>query len=423
MTRLARFEPLLALTLALGVPLGCDGEAPRSSSLVERLGDTSSTSDAASPPDTTAPDTSVPDTSPPADTTPPDTTPADTTPPPDTTPADTTPPPDTNPADTTPPPDTTPADTSSDTDTGPVLPDGPVDLNTGFIGGACQSDTTCAFAGGDCKPSAEGYPAGMCTQTCTQFCPDQAGAIGTFCIDGEVLDENGGMCVSKCDLGRSPTGCRDGYTCADELRVNQPTVSSWVCLPGEWTGCVQELIARGVEFTLPGSTTMDRPSGQPDAICDVFEPVRVAGRLNGVNFRPSSFDNAPSTMYVQCGVALALWDMAELGKTRGITDYVHYGTYNCRTIAGTNTLSQHAYANAIDIAGVQTAGGQRYTILSHWEDGVNTPTTPGGQLLHWLAHTMHDLRIWNIILTPEYNAAHNDHFHIDLTPGSWYLSE
>ena len=122
-------------------------------------------------------------------------------------------------------------------------------------------------------------------------------------------------------------------------------------------------------------------------------------------------------------MALALYDMAELAKTRGITDFVHYGTYNCRVIAGTTTLSEHSYANAIDIAGIQTANGQRYTLLSDWEDGDTTPDTVGGELLFWLAHTMHDLHIWNVILTPEYNAAHDNHFHIDLTPGSWFLSE
>jgi hypothetical protein len=27
---------------------------------------------------------------------------------------------------------------------------------------------------------------------------------------------------------------------------------------------------------------------------------------------------------------------------------------------------------------------------------------------------------WNIILTPEYNADHDDHFHVDLTPGGMF---
>jgi hypothetical protein len=168
---------------------------------------------------------------------------------------------------------------------------------------------------------------------------------------------------------------------------------------------------------------MSNPDGHPDKVCDVFEPVRVSGTINGVNFRPSSFTSPPSDMYVQCGVALALWEMAELAKTRNITDFVHYGTYNCRFISGTTTLSEHAFANAIDIAGISTSSGENYTLLDHWEDGDTTPETPGGQLLYWLAQEMHTKKIWNIILTPEYNAAHDNHFHVDLTPGSHYLSE
>jgi hypothetical protein len=122
-------------------------------------------------------------------------------------------------------------------------------------------------------------------------------------------------------------------------------------------------------------------------------------------------------------VALALYDMTELAKTRGISDFVHYGTYNCRVISGTDTLSEHAYANAIDIAGVELQTGERYTVLDDWEDGDPSPETEGGELLYWLAHEMHDLAIWNVILTPEYNAAHDNHFHVDLTPGSYFLSE
>lgn len=380
--------------------------------------------------DTGTPDTGTPDTVPPADTTPAetaqdtttpdtqDTTPQDTTSV-DTTPADTTPA-DTAPADTT-PVDTTPADTTpADTGPGPTGPIGPIDLNVGFIGGACDSVGDCDYASSTCMPASEGWDNGMCSQSCTSTCPDQAGAAVTFCIDGDSVGEVGGMCVQKCDFGRSETGCRSGYSCADELRVNTSTTSAWTCLPGEFEGCLQTLLALGVDFTVPGTTNYDNVAGE---VCEVFEPVRVAGTINGVEFHPSDFDNAPADMYVQCGVALALYEMAELAKTRGITDFVHYGTYNCRVIAGTTTLSEHAYANAIDIAGFELANGAQYTVLDDWEDGDTTPDTTGGELLFWLAHTMYDQHIWNVILTPEYNAAHDNHLHIDLSPGSWFLSE
>jgi hypothetical protein len=33
------------------------------------------------------------------------------------------------------------------------------------------------------------------------------------------------------------------------------------------------------------------------------------------------------------------------------------------------------------------------------------------------------MRIFNIILTPNYNAAHRDHFHVDLTPNAHFLGK
>ena len=406
--RLALFAPFAA-ALAFSAS-ACDDEPRTVSGFVSNrspLPDVVTSGDTITPVDTLVQDTAVADTAV-ADTAPADTAIADTTPV-DTAVADTTP------ADTT-IADTTPADTS------PPMPEGPVDINTGFIGGACTSTANCNFASSRCIPASEGWPGGTCTQPCTSTCPDQANMSVTFCVDGDSVDQPGGVCLQKCDMAKSPTGCRDGYTCGDELRYNTTNVSSWMCLPGEYQGCLQTLIALGVPFTLPGRTTFDTVAGSTD-VCDVFEPITVGGTINGVRFHPSDFTNAPAEMYVQCGVALALFDMAALMKTRGITDVVHYGTYNCRYIAGTTSFSQHAFANAIDIAGVQTSTGQRYTVLSHWEDGVADPTTPGGELLFWLAHAMHDEHIWNVILTPEYNDAHNDHLHVDLTPGSWFLSE
>ncbi len=379
--------PLLALPL-----LACEGSPDIDRSFVERrtaLPDVSSSAPADTTSDTTTPsDTARPDTST-TDTARPDTTLADTT-------------------------------TADTTDPGPVAPS---DINTTFIGGACQGDTQCDYPTGDCLSSADGFPGGMCSQPCTQFCPDEDGMVETFCIDGDTIDQSGGACVSKCSFDKSPTGCRAGYSCIDEPRVNDPRKTSWVCLPGVTDGCLQKLIDLGIEFTIPTSTTMSNPDGYPDEVCDVYEPVSVGGVINGVNFRPSSFTAPPSEMYVQCGVALALWEMAELAKTRNITDFVHYGTYNCRFISGTTTLSEHAFANAIDIAGVATSSGESYTLLDDWEDGDTTPETPGGQLLYWLAQEMHAKKIWNIILTPEYNAAHDNHFHVDLTPGADYLAE
>ena len=49
------------------------------------------------------------------------------------------------------------------------------------------------------------------------------------------------------------------------------------------------------------------------------------------------------------------------------------------------------------------------------------PTSPEAIFLYESAHRWHDMKYWTIILTPNYNAAHDNHFHVDLTPGSDFI--
>jgi len=331
--------------------------------------------------------------------------------------------PDTSPhRDTSPPLDTSPSlDTSPPLDTTEPGPVGPDDINTNFIGGMCASAATCTYASSTCITS---WPNGHCSQACDRFCPDSAGMTTTFCANGATVNAGttGGVCLQKCDFGKSPTGCRAGYQCRVASRFNEAGVTASVCLPGSGgpnvSNCIQELISKGIAFEL-SSNPMDSPGGND--VCDVLDPIRVSGTINGVNFRYNAYSGSIGNMFVRCPVALALWDVAELAKTRNVTDISHLGTYNCRYISGTTNLSQHALANAIDIAGVKLSSGTTYTILGDWERGVANPQTAGGAILRWLATEMHARGIWNIVLTPEFNAGHYDHLHVDLTENADFI--
>ncbi|MDP6944523.1 MAG: extensin family protein, partial [Myxococcota bacterium] len=303
----------------------------------------------------------------------------------------------------------------------------PVDLNTGWIGGPCPDDLACDYESGTCLLDTEGFPDGHCTQPCDLYCPDQAGAATTFCVNpGDLgIEASGGWCVMQCDFGMSPTGCRSGYYCGAVERYGEPETVKFACLPGEapdveMSDCMLELIERGVGFHV-GVNPMDSPDGHPDLVCDVHDPVWVDGTLAGVNYRYASTDGEVKRMFAACELALAMHDTATLVATEGVTDIVHLGVYNCRVISGTSTLSQHAFANAIDIAGFQLDTGAYWTVFDDWEDGVADPLTESGDWLLWFANELYVQWIFNIILTPEYNAAHDDHFHCDLTPGSHSL--
>lgn len=84
-----------------------------------------------------------------------------------------------------------------------------------------------------------------------------------------------------------------------------------------------------------------------------------------------------------------------------------YGSFSCRTIAGTRLRSQHSYANAIDIAGFELADGRTISVLNDWR----TDTQEGRYLkrVHRAA-----CRLFSVSLGPDYNAAHADHFHYDM---------
>ena len=144
----------------------------------------------------------------------------------------------------------------------------------------------------------------------------------------------------------------------------------------------------------------------------------LTGVIHGVNFRYDSMNNEPKPMFMTCPLALALEKTALLLKENGVTDVLHWGIYNCRVISGTSKLSQHGLANAIDIRALVTEDGEMYEVLGDWEKGIPNPLTEAGQYLKWFAQTLFMEWIFNVILTPEYNAAHADHFHVDLTPGA-----
>ena len=98
------------------------------------------------------------------------------------------------------------------------------------------------------------------------------------------------------------------------------------------------------------------------------------------------------------------------------------GVYNYRTIAGSMTLSQHAFATAIDLANFRTAAGVTHSVNDDFVMN-GSPTCPPravnarDRLLKEVACWMFDARVFHIVLTPNYDAAHRNHFHVDLTAG------
>lgn len=89
-----------------------------------------------------------------------------------------------------------------------------------------------------------------------------------------------------------------------------------------------------------------------------------------------------------------------------------FGSYACRNRNGqTNApVSEHASANALDVAGFLLADGRRIRVHRDWNSG-------DGTVRAFLRETHRSAcRYFSIVLGPDADAYHKDHFHFDMGP-------
>jgi|CXWK01.1.fsa_nt_gi hypothetical protein len=155
-----------------------------------------------------------------------------------------------------------------------------------------------------------------------------------------------------------------------------------------------------------------------EAVTIPDQPYKTGcGWLNGVRLASAGGAKVRAdALTCETAAALAMWmehdvqqaALQHLG-TR-VAAVQSMGTYACRNIVGSSLWkdfrSQHATANAIDIAGFTLADGRRISIRKDW-----TGSGPEAQFLRDIHHGA--CRTFRVALGPDFNAAHHDHFHFD----------
>jgi hypothetical protein len=132
--------------------------------------------------------------------------------------------------------------------------------------------------------------------------------------------------------------------------------------------------------------------------------------------RLGEYPLAPDTPAVTCPVAAALeiWRRDSVAPAARdilgseLARIEHLGAFSCRRMYGgaEGPWSEHATANAIDIAAFVLEDGQRISVLKDWD---------GTEAEKRFLRTVRDGACGSFatVLSPEYNAAHADHFHLD----------
>ncbi|WP_339469456.1 extensin-like domain-containing protein [Pseudomonas sp. EL_65y_Pfl1_R83] len=149
-----------------------------------------------------------------------------------------------------------------------------------------------------------------------------------------------------------------------------------------------------------------------DAACPLRNTLRVQGAAVGLS----------SSFLASCplAVAFALFERHSLQPAaqavfgQAVTRVDHLGSFACRNMYNRSVgrLSEHASANALDIAGFRLADGRRISVLKGWPgEGADA------RFLRRVRDSACD--DFNVVLSPDYNAAHRNHFHLDM--GRWWV--
>jgi hypothetical protein len=163
--------------------------------------------------------------------------------------------------------------------------------------------------------------------------------------------------------------------------------------------CLAQLTERGATFESRGDIDGSGSCGITNAVALRASPAALQG-----------------TTTLSCPMALAVTDferdIVQPAAQRYLGERVVrmrvLSAYRCDHIAGSGRLSQHAIGQAIDIASFETAR-ERITVQDSWRD-----RGPRGEFLRAVARGA--CARFSVVLTPNSNRDHYNHFHLDIGP-------
>jgi hypothetical protein len=167
--------------------------------------------------------------------------------------------------------------------------------------------------------------------------------------------------------------------------------------------CSQALRQTDIEF---------RPlEDQLDGECPLTNHVYVSKA--GVSFNRSFMASCALAAGLEIFRHNALQQVAKKHFNQTVTRIEHIGTYSCRNVRRRGRLSEHGRANAIDITAFILADGTRISVRSDWNNDGQSQKAAFLKDIHQGA-----CEAFNVVLGPNYNADHADHFHFDMG-GFW----
>jgi hypothetical protein len=176
--------------------------------------------------------------------------------------------------------------------------------------------------------------------------------------------------------------------------------------PDEIEACAAKLAAQSIRFR-PASIPIHWNKTKTFQ-CGAAQIVRYHAGPEAITWR-----GAPKT---SCPLALAMADFERIVQAeaaaklhRKVRSIRHAGTYNCREMAAyPGWVSEHSYANAIDISSFVLQNGKEIKIGRDYASN-----SPAGRFLRAVARRAFDEGVFSVVLTPNFDGLHRHHLHLD----------
>jgi hypothetical protein len=172
----------------------------------------------------------------------------------------------------------------------------------------------------------------------------------------------------------------------------------------EERACLASGIVRQTAFVHPRSAL-----GGP-SVCGAEMPFEMSAADDGrVALNPPASLRCPMIPQINRWVKEVVEPAANHYFGQQLVGLKVLASYSCRpinSVAGAQ-ISEHAYANAIDVGAFELSDGQKISVKSGWH---------GSDRERAFLRDTHDgaCKYFTTVLGPNYNRLHNNHFHLDL---------
>jgi hypothetical protein len=190
---------------------------------------------------------------------------------------------------------------------------------------------------------------------------------------------------------------------ADDLVVGPPDVVA---------DCDDQLARAGVGYRV--ATLPVHQERRSKIVCGAPQVVIYSRGPGGITYSPSPLLTCPMALAL-ASFEKVLQEEAARAFHSTVVRIDQLGTYSCREIiAFPGWVSEHSYANAIDLARFTLKNGVTIDVQRDFDLGADAPRRPAGAFLRAVSQRAYDEDIFSHVLTPFFNAAHRNHFHVDL---------